>query len=285
MYNAIQIKKNILAVAFVLTTGAVCSCGGPNDEANALFAQAEQCYAAGDYNQSNMLLDSLKKNYTDDIDLLKKGLHLRTLNQEGLILAEMASTDSLLSVLEVENQQLSGDFKYIKHKDMVEGYYIHKTISDKAGDDARCVIEPRIDESDMFYIVSFLKGQSVDHTHVKIKSRNGEVSTRSVPYDGARNYRYKSGGIAHESITFMNAECDTIGCFITNNSTDKHSLVFAGKKQYSVNVDAKMQKAIAETYRYATNKKQGKSAIKKKMYLEQKLQLAQKQIEQTKPTK
>ena len=43
-----------------------------------------------------------------------------------------------------------------------------------------------------------------------------------------------------------------------------------------------MIKAINETYRFATNKNRGKSAIKKKMFLEQKLQLAQKQIEQTK---
>ena len=42
--------------------------------------------------------------------------------------------------------------------------------------------------------------------------------------------------------------------------------------------------AIAETYRHATNKTQGKAAIQKRMFLQQKLELAKKQIEQTKIT-
>ncbi len=282
MYNAVQIKK-ILLSSSILALAMFCSCGNSGtNEALSLYNQAKDLYVSGAYEQSITLLDSLKKNYTDDIDLLKKGLHLRTLNQEGIIKKEMEQNDSLLSVLESEVQQLSGKFKYIKLKDMVEGYYIYNDIANKTGDDNRSTIEPRIDEDDAFFVVSFLKGQDIKHTSVKLSSSNGSVTTSSVAYDGAQNYRYKSDGVAYESITFTNAQCDTLGQFALDNPNANIKLVFCGKKQYSTKFDSKMQKALVETYRYANCKKQGKSAIKKKMFLEQKLQLAQKQIEQTK---
>lgn len=282
MYNVATIKKALKYSIIFCATAFTCSCDNSSaDKALSLYNQAQDCYSKGEYNTSNILLDSLKRNYIDDIELLKKGLHLRTLNQEGLIKDEIYRNDSLLSVLENDIQELSGKFKYVKHKDMVEGYYIHRSIADNAGNDNRITIEPRIDEEDLFFIVSYLKGQDIKHTSVKLSSNNGTVTTSNVSYDGASNYRYKSDGIAYESITFTNNQCDTLGYFVTNNQNNSIKLFFSGKKQHSVTLDKKTQKAISDTYRYATIKSQGKSAIKKKMFLEQKLQLAQKQIEQT----
>ena len=282
--EAIINKMSMRAIiTMCVSVGVMCSCTNSNDNiAESLYSQASEQYQSGNYQQSVALLDSLKNNYKDDIDILKKGLYLRVLNQEGLIKDEIASNDSLISVLESENMELSGSFKYVKLKDMVEGYYIHKSIADKAGDDNRSTVEPRIDEADMFYIVSYLKGNSVSHTSVALSSAAGEVSSKSVAYDKSRNYRYNSDGIAYESIIFTNQECDTLGYFVANNNSSNVKLTFKGKKQYSVKLEPKMIKAINETYRFATNKNRGKSAIKKKMFLEQKLQLAQKQIEQTK---
>lgn len=284
MYN-VAITKNILkGCAFILLAGTLYSCGNNNkDIAQSLYAQAEHLYDSKQYSHSITLLDSLKNNYKDDLDLLKKGLHLRSLNQEGLILQEIEQTDSLISALEDENNRLANSFKYIKHPDMVEGYYIHKSIADEIDKIDRNDIEPRIDEYDEFYIVSYLAGQDIKHTSVSLTSNSGNsVSTASVAYDGAQNYRFKSGGKAYESITFKHEQCDTLGHFAATYDGQSIKGTFRGKKAYSINLSKKQVKAIAETYRYATCKTQGKVSIQKRLYLEQKLDLARKHIEQTK---
>ena len=283
MYNA-AITKNILkGCASIIFVGALFSCGNSDkDAAQSLYAQAEYLYNNKQYNNSIILLDSLKNNYKGDIELLKKGLHLRTLNQEGLILAEIEQADSLIAALETENNRLSGSFKYIKLPDMVEGYYIHKSIVGEIDKTDRTDIEPRIDEYDEFYIVSYLTGQDIKHTGISLTANAGSVKSATVPHDGAQNYRFKSGGKSYESITFKHDQCDTLGYFTVANNNAKIKATFHGKKNYSTQLSSKQIKAIAETYRYATCKTQGKATIQKRLFLEQKLDLARKQIIQTK---
>ena len=193
------------------------------------------------------------------------------------------TADEYINKLEDENNRLANSFKYIKHPDMVEGYYIHKSIADEIDKIDRNDIEPRIDEYDEFYIVSYLAGQDIKHTSVSLTSNSGNsVSTAFVAYDGAQNYRFKSGGKAYESITFKHEQCDTLGHFAATNDGQSIKGTFRGKKAYSINLSKKQVKAIAETYRYATCKTTGKASIQKRLYLEQKLDLARKHIEQTK---
>ena len=286
MYN-VATTKNIIRIFFAfIFIGSLYSCSNSNqDVAIALYNQAESYYNDKNYTESITLLDSLKKNYTDDIALLKKGLYLRTLNQEGLILEEISQNDSLISVLEDENRSLSGSFKYIKHQDMVEGYYIHNSIAKEIEKTNRIAIEPRIDENDMFYLVSYLTGQDVKHTSIKLSTKSGaSVISATVPYDEAQNYRYNSGGVCYEIVTFNNNQCDTLGYFAVANNDTPLKVTFQGKKSYSIQINKTHVNAITETYRFATNKNRGKSAIQKRMLLEQKLAIARKQIEQTKPT-
>ena len=282
MFNVVITKKTVKNIALLAFLGFVQSCGSGNDNEN-LLSQAQSAYESGNYTLSIQLLDSLNKT-SDDIERLKKGLHLRTLNQEGIIKNEIAQNDSLIAVLEEENKLYDGKFKYIKHKDMVEGFYVHKTIAVDIDNTERTIIEPRIDENDMFFMVSYLTGRDVKHTSIKLNAKSGSVSSKTVAYDKARNYRYNSGGVVYESITFDNAQCDTLGCFIADNIDSEINVVFQGKKSHTIVLNDKYKNAIAETYRCATNKTKGKAAIKKRMFLENKLKLAQKQIEQTKIT-
>lgn len=280
MFNVVTTKKIIKSIAILAFVSIVQSCGNNSNNID-LLSQAQSAYEIGNYTLSMQLLDSLKQN-SDDIEQLKKGLHLRTLNQESIIKNEIAINDSLITVLEKENMLYDGKFKYIKHKDMVEGYYVHKTIAGDAGNTERTIIEPRIDENDMFYMVSYLSGKDVKHTSVALKTKSGLVTSKTIAYDNARNYRYNSGGVTYESITFDNAQCDTLGCFIADNINSRINLVFQGKKSHTIVLNDKYKNAIAETYRCASNRIKGKAAIKKRLFLENKLKLAQKQIEQTK---
>lgn len=286
MYNVAIIKRAAMVCAAIFTASALCSCGNSDkDGATGLLEQAQSLYENGEYAHSMAVLDSLKAKYPEEIELRKKGLHLLVLNQEGVIKTEIAQNDSLIAVLEKENEGMSGKFKYVKHPDMVEGYYIHKSIAGETEKTDRTVIEPRIDENDMFYLVSYLTGHDIKHTGVKLSAKSGaSVSTATVPYDEAQNYRYKSGGVSYEIVTFYNNQCDTLGRFAADNANTPLKVTFQGKKSYSVQLDSKYAKAMTETYRYATNKCKGKAAVKNRMLLESKLQLAQKQIEQTRVT-
>lgn len=287
MYNVATIKTTLKGSIIILLTVAMYSCGNNNNRnmAQTVFNQAQEFYDCGKYEESIAMLDTLKSKYPEEIELRKKGIHLLVLNQEGLIKNEIATNDSIINELEKENKLLSGNFKYIKQPDMVEGFYIHKSIADECKKIDRIAIEPRIDENDMFYIVSYLTGHNIKHTKLNISNKSGNsVSSANVPYDEAQNYRYNSGGTTYEIVTFNNNQCDTLGLFVADNIGSPLKVTFQGKKNYSIQINTKHVKAIAETYLYATNKNRGKTAIRKRMLLESKLQLAQKQIEQTKIT-
>lgn len=286
MFKEAIIKQYIGCLALIITASSIQSCKDNNkDTAIDLYSQAETYYNAGEYNKSILLLDSLKKNFTDDIDLLRNGLHLRMLANEGLIKAEILHNDSIISELESENKMYSSKFKYIKHKDMVEGFYVHNSIVKDIERTEKNTIEPRIDENDMFYLVSYLTGHDIKHTSIIVSTNSNSVTSSIVPFDKAQNYRYSSDDKTYEIVTFNNNQCDTIGEFIANNENYPIKVTFQGKKSYSLQLDKKEITAIAETYRYTTNKNKGKSAIKNRIFLEKKLNLAEKQIEQTKINK
>lgn len=282
MFNE-AIKHITKGCTTLILVGSLCSCGNNREAAENLFNQAQSCYENGQYMQSAILLDSIKATYPEEIEILKKSLHLRTRNQEGVIKEEIAQTDSLISVLEEENHTLSSKFKYVKHPDMVEGFHLHKSIAGEMDKTDRVAIEARIDENDMFCMVSYLTGHDIKHTSLKLTSASGEsVTSGNVPYDEARNYRYKSGNITYEIVTFANNQCDTLGHFAATHSEEPLKVTFQGNKTYTMQLNTTHAQALAETYKYAKNKQRGKAAIRKRMHLENKLQLAQKQINDTK---
>lgn len=282
MFNEV-FKHIIKSSTTLLLVSALYSCGNNRDAAESLFHQAQTYYESGQYLHSVAILDSLKAAYPEEIGILKKSLHLRTLNQEGIIKTEIAQTDSLISALEEENRTFTGKFKYVKHPDMVEGFHIHKSIAGEIDKTDRVAVEARIDDNDMFCIVSYLTGHDIKHTSIKLTSTSGaSVKSESVPYDEARNYRYKSGGVTYEIVTFANNQCDTLGHFAASHIGEHLKVTFQGAKNYSMQLNSTHAKALAETYLYAKNKQQGKAAIRKRMHLENKLQLAQKQINETK---
>lgn len=284
MFNVATIKNTLLGIAIISTIPTFYSCGNSSEKANeadSLYEQAQLFYDNSEYELSLVMIDSLKNAYPKEIDLNRKGLHLRTLNQEKIIEKEILATDSLIHILGEENKQLNGDFKFVKQKDMVEGYYVHKTIVAETENVDRSGLEPRISEDGLFYIVSYLTGRDIKHTAIKLSSNNGSVTSATVPYDKAQNYRYTSDGVTHEMVTFYNQQCDTLGQFALDNSNNL-KLTYIGGKPLSMTLTKKHANAIAETYKYAKNKRQGKEAVQKHMYLEKKLEIARKQVEQTK---
>lgn len=101
--------------------------------------------------------------------------------------------------------------KFVKNP--IEGYYVASTTNPTAfiGSNG---IQARVSPEGDFYLISSLKAKSVKSTSVTVSNGNASASTLSVAHDGERNDR----SMGAEVITFISAECDTVGRFIMENA-------------------------------------------------------------------
>ena len=225
-------------------------------------------------------IDSLMKKHPGIIDVQRQAMHLKTLVVEKQTILDSIANDSAIVANKQIVDSLANNFKYVKTADMVEGYYVSKNVS---GDNLtkRTNIEARINEMGEIYLVSSLYGKSIKHTKLRAVAGDSTVETEAVPYDNARNYRFKDGGTPVEMVTFRKADCDTLCQFIADNVAKDIKVEFIGGKKYSLPLPSKTKNLIAETYIFATHKAQLKKAEDLKLYYMRKLQITRKQSRQT----
>lgn len=272
--------RQIVYLCFCAFVFASCSGGSnTNKEAEALYNSAVEMNSAGNCEQSNRVLDSLSKTFPNEFELIKKGMHLRTLNGEKIIKKESVSNDSLIAVSKPVVEHLANSFNYIKEADMVEGFWMSKRLKRYAQSTS---IEPRIDNNCEMYIVSNYVGGGIGHTSLSVVGGNGRVSTATVPYDKARNYRYENEGKRYESITFKPAECAAFVEAIAKNGGSPITISFNGASSKSGKIDGNTTKAFQETLAYSEASKNLKKAQGKKIYLDKKLEITLKQQQKTK---
>lgn len=275
--------KATIALLLAAMSG-FCSCNSGKSEdqtkAEEILATAQELYDEKHYDNAVIMLDSLMKAYPGVIEAQRNAMHLRTLVVEQQTLLDSIANDSVILANKATVDSLARKFKYVKEKDMVEGYYVVASIS---GNNLtqRTDIEARIDEQGNLYLVSCLYGHDAKHTKLLAKSTAGEAQTNNVAFDNARNYRFKDGNTPVEMVTFRKEDCDSFCCFIAENADKNISLLFSGSKTHRMAMPAKTKAAIATTYRYATQKAKLKEAEDLKLFYEKKLQITRKQSRQT----
>ena len=89
-------------VFIVLTVFLIVSCGGDNTQKQAeqLLSEATNAYEAGRYDETRVLIDSLRKLCPNAIDVRKKALKLQQEMELKKAQAELAKTDSLLQAVQ-----------------------------------------------------------------------------------------------------------------------------------------------------------------------------------------
>ncbi len=274
MFNVVS--KSTVAVAMM---GLICSCGGGNASkqlADGLVASADSAITAGDYPLAVELLDTLQARYPAEIEAQRKGMNLRPRAIEGNILAEIQTTDSILAYYTYLGDSVMQYFSFINNPELVEGYYVIKeytntTLFNRTG------VEARVSPDGEFYMISSLTSKSAKHTSISVKNAAGEASTATVGYDGDRNYR--SGGT--EMITFIGAECDTIGQFLLQNPGTKSSLTFKGSSSCSVPLSANDSRSITLAYQLSKAMTTKRTLAAKRDLLDRQLQIARDQIART----
>lgn len=275
---------NTYAILLLAAAMSVTSCGNSKSEsqvnAENILSEAQSLYDSGKYMEAIGTIDSLMKKHPGIIDVQRQAMHLKTLVVEKQTILDSIANDSAIVANKQIVDSLANNFKYVKTADMVEGYYVSKNVS---GDNLtkRTNIEARINEMGEIYLVSSLYGKSIKHTKLRAVAGDSTVETEAVPYDNARNYRFKDGGTPVEMVTFRKADCDTLCQFIADNVAKDIKVEFVGSKKYSLPLPSKTKNMIAETYIFATHKAQLKKAEDLKLYYMRKLQITRKQSRQT----
>lgn len=275
---------NTYAILLLAAAMSVTSCGNSKTEsqvnAENILSEAQSLYDSGKYMEAIGTIDSLMKKHPGIIDVQRQAMHLKTLVVEKQTILDSIANDSAIVANKQIVDSLTNNFKYVKTADMVEGYYVSKNVS---GDNLtkRTNIEARINEMGEIYLVSSLYGKSIKHTKLRAVAGDSTVETEAVPYDNARNYRFKDGGTPVEMVTFRKADCDTLCQFIADNVAKDIKVEFVGGKKYSLPLPSKTKNLIAETYTFATHKAQLKKAEDLKLYYMRKLQITRKQSRQT----
>ena len=122
MYNVLS-RIGILLILAI----SVASCGNNGSDAGeGLLTEAENAITSGDFLQAYCLIDSINVVSKDNIELRKRALHLRTIADEKAGIADSIVNDSVLRAETARVEALRNSFKFIKTKDMVEGYTVHK---------------------------------------------------------------------------------------------------------------------------------------------------------------
>ena len=261
------------AAAALLPSGS----GGSqvNPQAQALFDQAGDAYAAGDYTKAVAMLDSLRKTYPAEISLQREGMALRPKVIEKATLLQISTNDSLMALDKVEADRLKPLLKWVKTPRMLEGYWVAAKGYNPSFM-STTAIQGRVSEIGEFYIVSSAN-PSVGHTAITISDGNSSVSTPDVPYDGESNYRIDGG----EIITFSPAQSDTIGQFALANATRPLTITLKGKSSRKLKLTGDQAAALADTYAYSRAVSRARQLSVERQRLEATLQVARDQIART----
>lgn len=280
-----EIRFNLCAGTLILTL-AITACSGGNSEntdATNMLEQAQQLVNAGYADKAIATLDSLQKAFPKEIATQRKAMHLRTIADSINIVHETATTDSAIRADSIIVTQLQSNFAYVKTKDMVEGYYVKRSLQATPLFN-RTSIEPRVDEAGNIMLVSNLCGKRIKHTSLSASAAGQTVNTQPVPYDGGSNYRHDGDGTYWEMVTFHADKCEELCAFIASHSSNAIKLRYVGNSSHTITLSPQLTQAIAETYRYASALKNGKNATAKKIFLAKKRELNRKQRDITAQT-
>ena len=269
MYNATTKFITLMLIA----ASALTSCGDKKSaEAQELYNNAETMLNNGEASRAVAMLDSLDSAYADQIDLRRRGMHLRALAIEKLTVEELSHADSLLAQLTAQAQQMNGSLKTVDNA--IEPYYIAvgSTLAPTG-------IEARMAPDGVVYVVSSLSGHpAVRHTAITASCGGKTASTAAIAYDGERSTR--SGGV--ETVHFVGAECDSLVRFITSAS-EPVTITWYGASTFSRPLTANEQQSIATVGTYALTATEIKLATLRHQRLERQLETARSHIARTFP--
>ncbi len=269
--------KNSLKILFA--TFAACaifsSCGKSDSTAGAesLLEQAQVALDAKDTSRATLLLDSIEMAYNSETEVRKAVLQMRPKIIECETLKEITTADSLMAYYADLHSRMLDKMKLINDPQLVEPYYVAKSAY-KEDFVNTTGIQARVDEIGQFYVISSVKGLNLKHSSVTVTIEGQSATTATIPdYDEA-NYRIEGS----ELVTYMTAQCDTLGKFASAHRSQMGKLTFNGNKKHTIQLSPAQIAAIADAWDYSQSIVRSRDLAVQREKLDRKLQIARDQI-------
>lgn len=278
MFNA---TKSAIIIGSIAASLIASSCSGDKKAAEELREQAAAAIEASDPAGAIILLDSLDRAYPAEVATRRSAMPLRPRAIELQTLRDLEVNDSLTAQNTVVMEQMKEFVKLHPGAGGTDGYYV-ATIAENAVPSSAEGLYARMSPEGAFYIISSArKGTRSTSITVSAKGAAG-ASTPAVAPDGERNDR----SLAMETITFLPAECDTIGEYVMTNGEQDLTLTFHGEgADRSITLPRIQSVAIAQIYAASQVYSRARLLALQKSKLEQQLMLARSQQARMMPEK
>lgn len=271
-------KKILLLLPVMLL---IVACNNDEQQATQLYNQAQELYQAGDYVAATAVLDSLATAYPGETEVQRQALKLQCQVNQKRYERELHEVDSLyIRALAHRDSLISSNFELIsEHKEQTLANYLYKG-SFTTSPINKSQVRAHVNELGYLELTSiYCGGGKINHTHITLKQADGTIlSSDTIPYDEALNYRYTSGGRNIELVTYKIDQCENILKAIDENPNSRITLTLSGDKSAQVTLDNKSRKAILESYYLAQAFAEVKNLESRQKFCNEQLNLANAQL-------
>lgn len=264
-------------VALLTAAGLALSACGASDKAGEtaerLLGEARAAVDARDWGLALALTAEIDSTCPGATAQRREGMAVRAVATEGMLVEDLADTDSLLAVNRLLADSLRRALKRVDTP--VGGYW---TAGQAAGQG--CPMQLRLDPNGVMTVTVVTGAGRRPFTSVTLKGNDGrEASLPEQAVDGELNE--VSGG--RQTATWTGAACDTVGALIADNAGCPLMVTFPGSDQKPVRLTAAQVDAMARVYRAAMACEAVRRLALDHERLEQQLAVARRQVAVTRP--
>ena len=236
--------KNVFL--FIVLCLACLACTDVEKQAAERLNMAQQAFAAGDYNEAKLQIDSIKILYPKAYNARKAGIGLMQeveLKEQEKTLAYL---DSLLSTKQAEFNAMKGKFVLEKDQEYEAiGRYLHPSqVIEKNLN--RSFLRFQVDERGAMSMTSIYCGsRNIHHTAVKVSTNDSFAQTPP----SADSYETSNLGVQIEKADYKLGQDDNVIGFICLNKEKSIKVEFVGERSYSTQMTQADRQAADLVYR------------------------------------
>lgn len=220
--------KNVFL--FICLCLACLACTDVEKQAAERLNMAQQAFAAGDYNEAKLQIDSIKILYPKAYNARKAGIGLMQEVELKEQQRSLAYLDSLLSTKQAEFNAMKGKFVLEKDQEYEAiGRYLHPSqVIEKNLN--RSFLRFQVDERGAMSMTSIYCGsRNIHHTAVKVSTNDSFAQTPP----SADSYETSNLGVQIEKADYKLGQDGNVIGFICLNKEKSIKVEFVGERSYS----------------------------------------------------
>lgn len=236
--------KNVFL--FICLCLACLACTDVEKQAAERLNMAQQAFAAGDYNEAKLQIDSIKILYPKAYNARKAGIGLMQEVELKEQQKSLAYLDSLLSTKQAEFNAMKGKFVLEKDQEYEAiGRYLHPSqVIEKNLN--RSFLRFQVDERGVMSMTSIYCGsRNIHHTAVKVSTNDSFAQTPP----SADSYETSNLGVQIEKADYKLGQDDNVIGFICLNKEKSIKVEFVGERSYSTQMTQADRQAADLVYR------------------------------------